>query len=154
MSQRIYLGRGYWSIVDDHNFDLASEYNWGYDHGYARAFVRGSKNKKVYLHQLIAQRLGLTGGIDHRDRDPLNNLEENLRPANQNEQLANTSVRCTSQSGIKGVILDKRRNTYYAQITHLGKVTTLSGFRTPEAAKAARDVKAKELHGEFFADGS
>ena len=56
MSKGIYLGRNYWTIVDDHNFDLASLYTWHFQNGYAKTNERQSKNKKqkrIFLHKII-----------------------------------------------------------------------------------------------------
>lgn len=46
----------------------------------------------------------------------------------------NDKTNKNNKSGFKGVMLDKRHNKYYAQLTVKGKVYTKSGFKTAEDA--------------------
>jgi len=71
--------------------------------GYAR---RKSKGKTVYLHQLVARRIGLSldcGEIDHCDGDGLNNCRANLRLATCSQNSANQQKSRRNTTGFKGV---------------------------------------------------
>lgn len=77
--------------------------------------------------------------IDHRDRNPLNNRRENLRPCTHEQNMQNKVTR----PGLKGVeqIGGRWRAKYRAQ--HLGM------FDSFEDAAKARDIAARASAGEF-----
>lgn len=87
------------------------------------------------------------GVIDHIDGNGHNNRLSNLRDVPQaiNTQ-NNRKARSNSKSGFLGVIFDKRRGSYRAEITLDGKNKYLGRFSTPEEAHAAYLKAKRELH--------
>jgi hypothetical protein len=96
-------------------------FRWWINHnGYAWACIPKELQKtfgktKIGLHQLICP---CEEGFvpDHIDRNPLNNLTENLRAVTQAENMQNKSVRKDSKSGHIGVSWDKQKNKWTAQL--------------------------------------
>lgn len=89
--------------------------------------------------------------IDHINRNRLDNRIANLREATRAENLRNTEIRNSNQSGVKGVSLRSLRNgrrpnkAWVASIMVNGKRKHLGHFFTvAEAAKARADAE-KEL---------
>lgn len=115
------------------------------NNGYVRIMVEG--------HEYRAHRLAwlyMTGNwpvryIDHRDRDQINNIWDNLREATTGQNRANSKV--VAASGFKGVY--RSDNRWRACIRHNKKIHLLGQFATREEASAAYAVAACELHGEF-----
>ena len=89
---------------------------------------------------------GLT--IDHADGDTNNNSLSNLRIADHYQQMQNRGKFKNNTSGYKGVrqigVKFEARVTAYKVIHYLGM------FDTAEEASAAREAKAREVHGEFY----
>src|SRR5580765_6042432 len=94
------------ALVDDEDWDLVSRYRWHFvKNRYAQANVRDeSTGKKAALrmHKLLMPGIPL---VEHRDRNGLNNQKNNLRPATQSQNLANTegfpSVRKARFKGVR-----------------------------------------------------
>jgi len=84
-------------------------------------------------------------GIDHRNRDSLDDRWDNLRPATKAQNSQNNGLRRKNSSGYKGVYLDKRYKHWRAYIKgkHIGI------FATAEEAALAYDAAAIKLFGEF-----
>lgn len=87
--------------------------------------------------------------IDHKDRNSLNNIYKNLRPATHTYNMFNKGVRCDNKLGIKGV-RQKRNGRYEARITIDKRDRGLGTYDTIGEASRRYDEIAKEIHGEFF----
>jgi hypothetical protein len=88
-------------------------------------------------------------GTDHRDTDPGNNKWDNIRPANQTQNLANARKRKDNTSGYRGVSWSKEKKKWHARIVCAGKVTILGYFPTKFKAHVAYRRAAKIQFGEF-----
>jgi HNH endonuclease/AP2 domain len=87
--------------------------------------------------------------IDHADRNGLNNKFSNLRVCTNSTNTANSRVKSSSHSGLKGIEFDKRAGKYRARICCRGERMSLGSFPTAYEAHTAYSAKAKELFGEF-----
>lgn len=157
MSETIPLTQGKAAIIDTCDSDLA-QFKWHFHRtdrsgkGYAARNAPGKGYTGwVYLHKVIAERIGLVGEIDHRDRNRLNNRRRNLREAVHRQNIANGVLRRNNQSGFTGVSWRKDRQVYRAYITIGNKQKHLGHFS--DAKEAARKYNEAALHyfGEFAA---
>lgn len=83
--------------------------------------------------------------VDHIDRNPENNLVENLRAANNTINTVNSNLSKNSTTGIKGVSLTASGKKYRAHIKIESKQLFLGSFTTIEDATTARQ-EAEKLH--------
>ncbi len=154
------VGKGKVAFVDDADLLRVSQWKWHVDHGYVRRRARvAGKQTVVYLHRFI---VGAPDGIgiDHRDRDGLNNRRDNLRVAGQTLNNANSRLRSNKRhSKFRGVTLfrtskvvnGKRYEYLYwqARIQSAGVARHLGYFEVEEDAARAYDAAARVLFGEF-----
>lgn len=145
------------AVVSEEDGDL-SERRWSMSGGKGKGRYLARKNAKetIYLHRVVAHRMGLiesvqpapgmrgnwTTSIDHINGDKLDNRRENLRLATRQEQSTNPadqpSVRNTS--GHRGVYFQKGTGKWTAQITVSRRSVYLGQFETIEEAIEARRI--------------
>jgi len=120
--------------------------------GYHRIHLSNGKPKHILVHRLVYQHFGKNWNpelsVDHIDGNVNNNHISNLRMATQQEQNFNTKVYKSNKLGVKGV--HKVGNRYRAKIRINDKPFNIGYFKTIEEASNAYQIKAKELHGEFY----
>lgn len=116
-----------------------------------------SVRERIYLHRVIV-RPTQQEGVDHKDRDRLNNRRGNLRICSVSQNMANVAMR--SGRRFKGVF-NKSKNrrlakpfaSYVSYIDARGRGLTkrkyIGYFHTAEEAARAYDVEAKKIWGEF-----
>jgi len=151
MTYRIPLGgirgAGKFAIVDDEDRELVQGYAWSLtDHGYVRAYVRGTgraSRKNIYLHTLIS---GLPY-VDHEDRNPLNCIRRNLRDGSGSGNTANQAKNAGGTSRFKGV--SRHSGRWLAQTSFRGVAVYLGVHRDEVDAARAYDAAARELFGEY-----
>lgn len=145
------LNRGYKTLIDDEDADLAclnwrtTGVKWNLYAYRETQMVRGVRGKCVSLHRLIAERMGLPVGdkslmVDHINGNPLDNRRANLRMLSAQNNSRNQKDRADNTSGFKGVHFDRSRGKWMAHITEAGKMRNLGRFDSMEEAKAARLV--------------
>lgn len=87
--------------------------------------------------------------IDHKNCIRGDDRFENLREANQCQNVANSSKRMRNKSGFKGVYWAKNERKWVASIKADRKKHSLGYFNNVEEAHEAYKAAAKRLHGEF-----
>lgn len=117
-------------------------------HGYRMVTFYGKKYKVSRLAFLMMTGAWPPDLAEHKNTIRSDDRWENLRPANQSQNLGNTRTRSDNKLGVKGVSQGPD-GKYYAYICRLGKRKNLGGFATVELAKSAYDTAALEWHGEF-----
>lgn len=121
--------------------------------GYLTASVLG---RGFLVHRLVWQIVhGDVNGkqVDHINGDKADNRLGNLRAASDRTNSWNKGLRKSKAVPFKGVILDKERGNYRAQIVHDGRKFNLGRYDTPEAAAAAYKRAAVRKFGFFANDG-
>ena len=100
------------------------------------AFVENPKNKPF---------------VDHIDRDPSNNKLINLRWATEIENQQNKSMQRNNTTGFIGVVWDKQKNKWKAQIGLGNKMINLGVYNLREDAINARKTAEIKYFGDFRA---
>ena len=157
--KQVVLTQGYVAQVDDDDFERVSQFTWhakvvrrkdgSIQQVYAWRNVRKPDGTRTgqKMHRFI---LGVTDpaiGVDHRDRDGLNNQRDNLRIATASQNQCNRPAAAHNAAGYKGVA--RQGGKYRAQIRLHGRKRHLGYFNTPRNAADAYDAAAIQLHGEF-----
>lgn len=143
MPCEIVLTQGKVALVDDADFEMLSQWKWCVSMGYALRGCRiGSKQFRFLMHRVItAAPKGV--GVDHIDRNRLNNCRSNLRLVSQGVNVQNTTR--VGKSMYRGVHF--HANGYTAYINFENKRNHLGRFKKPEEAARAYDEAALRLYG-------
>jgi len=91
-------------IINKKNYDKVKQYKWYKSYGYCK--TKGiDKDSGICIHNVIMDNLDNIDIIiyDHRDKDRLNNREDNLRLVTNQENSMNMSKKNTNTSGVTGV---------------------------------------------------
>ena len=113
------------AYIDVEDYDIAKNYVWRISQKKQKYYVASGSFKKqtgIYLHALVLG--GNIDGyeIDHIDGNSLNNRKANLRYITHQENVDNTrATRIDNTIGIRGIVFDKRSNTYKSDFSHHGK---------------------------------
>jgi hypothetical protein len=141
----IKLTKGKVAVIDARDYFAIGLFRWVYSEsvpgfGYASTSVMG---KAVRMHTAVGSLCGITGLIDHRNRDTLDNTRMNLRPATRRQNVSNRGP-CGS-CRFKGVRWDKGARKWRVAVAskHVGL------YSTAEEGAMAYDVAAREVFGEF-----
>jgi hypothetical protein len=148
MTKSIFLSNGKECLVDDDDYQWASQYKWhesGKGYALRNKQVNG-RSATVRMHrELLQVHQGLE--VDHINGNRLDNRRSNLRPATRQENVRNRKVQKNNKCGFKGVSCEKGRFRAYICVNN--KLIHLGMFTTAEEAARARDKAEKELFGEF-----
>lgn len=137
-------------LVSKEDYCFLEQFKWSDNgNGYAVRSARGQG--KIYMHRVIAQRMGLDCkmNVDHINRDVYDNRRENLRQANKSHNGANRLQPKNNTSGIKGVVKVKGTNLWMAQICKDRKRIYLGLFEDKKIAGQVYKDAARKLFGEF-----
>lgn len=140
--------------VSDEDFDFLNQWKWQRNsRGYARRTAKcaGRPDRTELMHRVVGARMGLPGEIDHKNRDRLDCQRSNLRRATRSGNNANTGLKASNTSGLKGVRCERRtkRAKWTARITVDRKEIHLGTFATAAEAAAAYDRAAEHYFGEY-----
>jgi hypothetical protein len=123
------------------------------DNGYATANVPKSLREhfgkpKIYLHQLICPS---TDGYepDHKDRNKLNNLTDNLILKTRQHNNLNKNLLKNNTSGVTGVYWNKQKQKWVSQVTVNNKTMYLGSFSQKDDAIQTRLQAEMKYFGEF-----
>ena len=149
----LYLKTGEPVLVDDEDLPKVAHIKWyrhkqGYAVGYVPSSFRGAKDwHLVLMHQLI---LPVDGKTDHENGNRLDNQKQNLRPATNQENARNISIRTTpgKTSRFKGVCWHPQRYGVSKWMVRVGAVY-VGVFSDEIAAAKAYNAKAMAMFGEF-----
>lgn len=148
--KEINLTQGKVALVDDEDFEYLNQWKWYVIRNrktfYATCNIRvDGKRITQYMHCEVMK----GKGIDHRDRNGLNNQKSNLRFCTQQENCMNTRKRENTTSIYKGVSFFKPSGKWVASIKVNGKAIFLGIFFSEIEAALAYNAKAIELFCEF-----
>ena len=148
--KEIQLSQGKVALVDDEEFESLNQYKWHAQKN--RNIFYAVRNKGVagkraiqYMHVVIMGRKG----VDHIDRNGLNNQRNNLRFCTQSENCMNRSKGENCTSIYKGVCFHKQHKKWITKIHINGQDIHLGLFNTEVEAAKAYNAKAIELFLEF-----
>lgn len=133
--------------VDLKNLDKIKHICWREEKNGVFSMLKGYdpiSKKRVRMHCY----LGFLNH-DHEDRNELNNLESNLRPATQQQNTQNKSKQKNNTSGIIGVGKNKDTDKWIAYIGYNSKQIYLGLYANKEDAIKARLVAEQKYFGEF-----
>jgi hypothetical protein len=140
---RVYLTRGYITIVDVDDLPLIRGYNWSAHIGkntiYAKAYVDGTN---ILLHRLLLSP-PKDMDVDHINHDGLDNRKHNLRICTRSSNNANRS-KVTGSSKYTGVY--RHAGAWDAYIFLANRRIHVGRFSCEIAAAHARDIKVLEKY--------
>lgn len=149
--QPLQLINGDFTLIDSEDLERCLQFRWQLNSkGYVR-IVNLDKSKDIFLHNFILN-LPANSGVDHINRDKLDNRKENLRIANRTQQVANQGLTTKNTLGFKGVSTVRTssgRVRYVAKLQVGYKTVSLGNYDTLEAAAKAYDQGAKLHFGEY-----
>ena len=137
-----------WRVSNSHRMPVGSIAGAN-SHGYTTIGVDGRRYVASNLAWLYMTSQWPSTGIDHKDQDQTNDRWENLRLADQSQNMANGKLRRDNTSGVRGVSWNKEKGKWEAYVIWKGKQHKCGYFADLEEAKEARDAKALQLHGAF-----
>ena len=88
--------------------------------------------------------------VDHIDGNVLNNSPQNLRLVTASQNQFNRKKQKNNSTGYKNISFSKKLNKYRCAMQIDGKDIYIGLFNTIEEAIKTRDLKFKELTGEYY----
>ena len=147
--REIPITKGMVAIVDDEDYEYLSKWKWYYSCGYAKRKIwKNGIARSMSMHRDILKPTRELH-IDHINHNGLDNRKNNLRLCTQSQNMGNSIMRSDNTSGKRGVIWNKGRHKWMAQINCGGKHFYLGLFVNMEDACNVYDKKAEELFGEY-----
>lgn len=144
-------GNGKYTIVDLEGFYkynlCGNKYNWTMQKSTHVVSWDKELKRNVYLHVLINDN-PTAENVDHKDRNPLNNLKSNLRSSTVKENQHNQNIRKDNKTGYKNVAV-RSNGSFGVTLRVDGKKEFLGEYSSPAMAAYAYDLVAPLFFGEF-----
>lgn len=140
----------HYTVVNNEDYPLLSQYTWRIVKKRNKEYVITGQFRNgtaMYMHaMIIGQPIPPGYSIDHIDGNSLNNKRENLRviPASDNSRFI--QVKCTSQTGIRGVSPNTLYDLYKVDFSYNHMRFYFGDFKTLEEAAYCR-LCAEEYFG-------
>jgi hypothetical protein len=153
MTKQIELTQGKATLVSDHRYEYLNQWKWlaqrtSSGNYYAVRWSEGGRESRrlILMHRVITNAPdGMD--VDHKDRNGLNNTDENLRVCTRSQNMRNRRIR--NKTGFVGVSWYKQTNRYRACACLNRKSITIGYFLDPADAARAYDKFAKKHFDEF-----
>lgn len=144
----IELSQGYYTVVDNENYDELSKHKWYCKNGYAvRNIYKKGKGKTIHMHRVI-NNTPVELQTDHIDGNPLNNQKSNLRTVSNQENMFNRRSNKNATSRFKGVSYHKLYHLWQVTSKYCWKKIFLGYFKNEIDAAITYNNFAIEHHGE------
>jgi hypothetical protein len=154
------LSNGMYAIVSAAKYELVMRYRWyalydpklnGYYAGRRRKPSDPKGAERISMHVFL---LTVPKGfvVDHKNKNTLDNRDENLRQATPEENGRNQKIRKCNTSGVTGVNEYWRRGVwlgYVVRITYGGKRFAVGYCKTIEEGAEIRRQAELKYYGEF-----
>lgn len=154
-----YTEQGDTFYFDLEDYDLIKDYCWHVnDGGYMLTNTYNGETKErgqIRMHRLICNCVNNEEiVIDHINHNQVDNRKCNLRITTMKGNMKNQKLNIRNTSGTTGVVLDKRRNRWVAQIAVNGKNKYIMSSSNKEDAINARKDAEEKYYGEYSYDNS
>lgn len=146
--KHIPLTKGKFAVVDDEDYEVLSCYKWSASTGKGKKWyaVRMGDYKLILMHrQIMNPPKGLE--VDHIDSDGLNNARNNLRVVTHRQNIMGKKKHKNTASKYRGVIWNKSRNRWNAQIKVNYKGIYLGSSKIQEEAAKMYDIASIKYFG-------
>ena len=148
----IQLTQGYFTKVDDGDFEKLIKYKWHVSPGgrlkkYPRA-VRGNHSGNYFHMSRQIMNCPKSMVVDHINRDTLDNRKCNLRIVNRSQNLINSGYR-KNLSGFKGVTWHNQNKKWQAKIIVKGKQIYFGLYDDKIKAAKSYDKNVTKLFGKY-----
>lgn len=141
------------TYIDDDKIHLIEGYNLGLKISGLTHYVsinKGRQIEKLHRFILMSEGFDLRGWqVDHKDRNGLNNVRDNLRICTSSQNCINISIRSNNFSGYKGVSWNKKMRKWSASITYHRIKMHLGYFNDVKDAANAYNKAALNLFKQF-----
>lgn len=143
-------GQFIWKRMSSRKKPPGSTAGWADGHGYIGIRLLGVCHAAHRLAWLWMTGTWPKFEIDHINSDPSDNRWANLRDATHAQNLANRKGPAShNKHGTKCVWWDGRRKRWRAAIVKEGRAEHLGYFTSQESARAAYNLVAPVVHGQF-----
>jgi len=155
--QKIQLTQEQVALVDDRDYGWLNQWKWCAMWDSKRSVFRAVRKRGGRLVLMSREICGLGKDDkqvgDHRNHDTLDNQRHNLRVCTQQQNTYNRKkgLHCNRKcsSVFVGVYWHKNNKRWVSRIKHNGTDIHIGSFDSEIEAAKARDIKAKELFGDF-----
>ena len=138
------------AVVDDEDFERLSKYKW-YTTLPSDNIIRTEEKFYVTKNYSLASEVMRRDSVmfDHADKNPFNNLKENLRETTYSQNNHNRGKRKNTSSKYVGVCWNKQKKIWQAYISINGNKIHLGFHKEEKNAAIAFNKEAEKLFGKF-----